>query len=269
MLRLSYIAAIWICLLSASQAHAQTAAPTLRYDLRLDLPLLALGAGTWLAGDVFKDQLAPTACRLCTPNGLDRSARDGVVWSRTGGAALTSDIVGLFTLPSLGLLSAALVSKLGDTQEPFWVDAMIWAEAVGLNAGTNQVVKFSVARRRPFVNERSDMERRAHEDPDDNVSFYSGHTSLAFSSVMAAGTLATLRRRPYALVIFAVGLPLAGLTGYLRMAADRHYLSDVLTGAVMGSAFGVAVPLLHRARKDGPRLSLGPLPGTLALTFRN
>ena len=35
--------------------------------------------------------------------------------------------------------------------------------------------------------------------------------------------------------------------GYLRIAADKHYLSDVLTGALVGSAFGVAMPyFLHR-----------------------
>ena len=45
--------------------------------------------------------------------------------------------------------------------------------------------------------------------------------------------------------MWAAGLTLATLTGYLREAADKHYLSDVLTGAAVGAAVGWAIPYLH------------------------
>ena len=45
--------------------------------------------------------------------------------------------------------------------------------------------------------------------------------------------------------ILAIGLPLAALTGYFRVAAGNHYLTDVLTGAVVGSSLGVLVPKWH------------------------
>jgi len=35
-------------------------------------------------------------------------------------------------------------------------------------------------------------------------------------------------------------------TGSLRMIAEKHYFTDVLTGAAIGGACGVAFPLLHR-----------------------
>ena len=36
-------------------------------------------------------------------------------------------------------------------------------------------------------------------------------------------------------------------TGYLRIAANQHYFTDVLTGAVVGTGVGLAVPYtLHR-----------------------
>ena len=38
--------------------------------------------------------------------------------------------------------------------------------------------------------------------------------------------------------IWISALGLASATGYLRMAADKHYFSDVLTGAVVGSLVG-------------------------------
>ena len=34
----------------------------------------------------------------------------------------------------------------------------------------------------------------------------------------------------------------AAATAYLRIAADRHYASDVTAGAIVGSAIGGAVP---------------------------
>jgi membrane-associated phospholipid phosphatase len=38
----------------------------------------------------------------------------------------------------------------------------------------------------------------------------------------------------------------AGLTGYLRIASDRHYLSDVLMGYLVGATVGTLTPrLLH------------------------
>lgn len=52
-------------------------------------------------------------------------------------------------------------------------------------------------------------------------SFFSGHTALAFS------TLGGPR--------LAIALPLAFGTGGLRIAAGKHYLSDVIVGAAVGA----------------------------------
>jgi membrane-associated phospholipid phosphatase len=41
-----------------------------------------------------------------------------------------------------------------------------------------------------------------------------------------------------------VGGALATGTAYLRIAADRHWLSDVIVGMLTGVAVGIAVPLL-------------------------
>ena len=48
-------------------------------------------------------------------------------------------------------------------------------------------------------------------------------------------------------LVWATSLPVALVTGYLRIAADRHYFTDVLVGAVLGSAIGFVVPFVfHR-----------------------
>lgn len=58
------------------------------------------------------------------------------------------------------------------------------------------------------------------DNPD--FSFYSAHTALAFSAIGGPR--------------LAISLPLAVSTGGLRVAAGKHYLTDVLVGAGVGLA---------------------------------
>ena len=99
---------------------------------------------------------------------------------------------------------------------------------------------------------------------DGNLSFFSGHTSFAFSLAVASGTVASMRGYRAAPAVWGVGLGAAAVTGYLRIAADRHYATDVMTGALVGSALGFAVPyLLHRRgreTREPPRLQFGVAP---------
>ena len=74
-------------------------------------------------------------------------------------------------------------------------------------------------------------------------------------------------------VVWIAGGVLALAASYLRMAADRHYFTDVTVGAVLGTGIGIAVPLLlHRPVKDerraaalrlldGARISTSEIPG--------
>ena len=86
------------------------------------------------------------------------------------------------------------------------------------------------------------------------------------------GTVAQLRGYRGGWLVWVVGLPLAAAVGVMRMGADKHYLSDVLVGAAVGSAFGFALPRLFHGRvdrasaPDAVRLRLVPAPGGLALT---
>jgi membrane-associated phospholipid phosphatase len=77
--------------------------------------------------------------------------------------------------------------------------------------------------------------------------------------------LAQLRDDPAWPWVYGVGFTAAAATGYFRMAADKHWLTDVLTGAVTGTAVGLAVPWLHRRRPDGHALRLSVVPGGVAV----
>jgi membrane-associated phospholipid phosphatase len=56
--------------------------------------------------------------------------------------------------------------------------------------------------------------------------------------------VATMRGRKSAPWLWASGLSLAAVSSWLRIAADRHYLTDVLAGAALGSLMGVSVPVV-------------------------
>jgi membrane-associated phospholipid phosphatase len=59
-----------------------------------------------------------------------------------------------------------------------------------------------------------------------------------------------------------VGLPLAAATGYLRVAADRHYFTDVVGGMLVGAIVGVGIPLLfHRPMSERVVLGSAAVPG--------
>lgn len=210
------------------------------------LGVLALtGIGYVASETVLKPVWAAKACEWCNPPGIDTSVRDALKWNDIKLAARIADLDGYVLAPLFGLGSIWLSSiddHGNDGRIARWLDDGIpIVEALTFAQLAVQTFKFTSARQRPFVHFADPS--RAHET-DDNMSFISGHSALPFSVATAAGMVA--HRRGYQLepVIWAVGFTLAGSTAYLRIAADKHYFTDVLAGSVVGTAFGVAVPLL-------------------------
>ncbi len=234
----------------------------------VSLGVTAFGGAAWIGSELAKGDIVASQCRLCdrtmgadSLNGFDRSARSALRWGDgdVGTANAISNGLGFVGLPLLlGGGLAAFAAKDGAWRK-IPEDLLVVAEATVLAADLNQAVKFSVQRERPFVHVLPVADKGGTSQPsDNNLSFYSGHTTMAFSLATSTAMVATLRGYSLAPVLWAVGLPLAAFTGYLRIAADKHYLSDVLVGAVMGSAFGIVVPWLHRAQV-GRMVTVAPM----------
>lgn len=238
----------------------------LSYDLRIDLPGTgALGAWWLLSEYAFKAQLAPVTCRWCARNGFDdagRALRAGL--SQVKGARTASDLVGIALVPVTMLGADALFTWVGGgTWREGLVDALLIIEAVTVSQALTQGVKFAAGRERPFVTDLVGIEKAFTDAPEDNnLSFFSGHTSLVFSFVAATATIVRARGYRHWWAVLAAGLPLAVTTATLRIVGDKHYLTDVLTGAVFGTLLGFGVPaLFHRPLQAGPvtaELSAGP-----------
>jgi membrane-associated phospholipid phosphatase len=241
----------------ARQVHA------LKFDWTRDGIITGSAAVLWIGSEAFlKKELAPNPCRWCdrdaegrdTLNRLDRWGRGlaGSTQAARDRADSWSNILDFGVLPA-GVLGAQalLVNANGADSRIYFQDAGIILETTMLAAVFNQTVKFIVGRERPFVHQLpEDQKGLVEHASDNNLSFYSGHTNLMFAMVVSAGTVASLRGYDHQGWIWAVGLPLATSVGLLRMGADKHYLTDVATGAVLGSAFGLAVPLLLHGRTD-------------------
>jgi len=79
-------------------------------------------------------------------------------------------------------------------------------------------------------------------DGDDVHAFFSGHAATTFAAVVSTGAIASRRDSNEATWIWIAGLGFATTTSYLRVAADRHFLTDVLAGAAVGAAVGMLMP---------------------------
>ncbi|QSQ27851.1 phosphatase PAP2 family protein [Pyxidicoccus parkwayensis] len=258
------VVAVLLAFAPLSVASAQEDSPRLhelRFDWTRDAIITGTGGILWISSEAFfKDDLAPAHCRWCdrapdgtdTLNRLDRWGRGlaGSTEQSRKRADTWSNILGFAVMPASVLgIQYAVGHGSGMPDRFFGQDATIILESAVLASVANQTVKFIVGRERPFVHQLPEDQKGLTAHPNDNnLSFYSGHTNLAFSLVVSAGTVAALRGYEHQEWIWAVGIPLATSVGLLRMGADKHYLTDVATGALLGSAFGVAVPLLMHGR---------------------
>jgi membrane-associated phospholipid phosphatase len=255
----------------AGPAHADAPAPEpLRYDLRVDVPIAGVAMAGWLTSELLKGQLGAATCRWCdSVPGIDRAARDGLKWQDTERANTISNVTGFALAPLAAVGLTALAAQHDGALGNAGIDTLLIAEATALAVDLNQIVKFSVGRERPFVHALAPADKLLTAHPaDNNASFYSGHTNLVFALAVSSGTVASMRGYRWAPAVWVGGLTVAATTGYLRIAADRHYFTDVALGAAVGSAIGFAVPwLMHRAGSKAPIVTAGVGTAGGALTW--
>ena len=241
------------------------------------------------------------------PNSLDARVSNALYSANgTGGRFLggVPDVAGLYVLPYLpALFYAGETLVLARTGEPThglgfeshdWnPQHRLWAyvEAIGWTALITGITKIAVGRLRPYV--VLDHPQLAGASYDDKLSFFSGHASGTFcaAAFVALDVSRTLRAGPLADAtpaqrwLLGVGVPyltaygVAGLVGVSRIIDQQHWLTDVVTGAVVGTTAAHVAYLVHFDRLGRPRrrlgesalampggLALAPIPGGAALT---
>lgn len=207
--------------------------------LSITLGLGAIWVGT---GSVYKSTFGSPACRWCDPPGFDRSARDALLWNDTDRAKTYSNVSAYVLSPIVGV--SLLVASDHDAGTARLIDDLLpIAETVVITQLLNRFIRYAVQRERP-----PDHFGTSGRDPaeDLNPSFPSGHTTFGFAITTSAGMIAHWRHYKTEPYIWAAGITMSVATGYLRVAADQHYVSDVFVGALVGAGAGLLVPRLMR-----------------------
>lgn len=217
----------------------------------------AFGIGYWLDQD-FRPLIPEEADALDpgTINSLDRPATRN--WSP--GADQASDI----------LVAAELVIPLGlnfghmGSKQPLKVTGM-YLETAALNMSLTYMLKNVFNRARPFVyNDNPDIPMDLKTSRAARKSFPSGHTANAFSSMVFFASVYEKFNTGSSSTgwVWAGCMAAATTTGVLRIAAGKHFTTDVLAGAALGALTGWLVPQLHeiddlaQGKGPGPSITL-------------
>ena len=206
----------------------------------IDVGITTIMGSAYLTAEFgFNAELSPDACRWCRVNGFDASARDALRWNDP---ALAGS--GWVTAP---VATTGLMLLAGGSRgvRRHFDDVVPVLQAAIATSVLQHVMKLAAGRQRPYAHFAAPGTLTASEE--DNVSFWSGHTSLCFSLLVFAGTVASRRGYRLAPVIWTTRLALRVTPGYLRISTDRHYTTDVLVGAAVGSLMGYVWPrFMHR-----------------------
>ena len=228
---------------SSGGAAAQT--PD-RFDARL-VPAGAVLAATLALGAapvLFRSHLPYATCAPCDPSGLPFLDR-GTVGAIRAFPATASDATRWATIAGAAVL--LWVDRRGDGAAAR-EDAAVLFQAVGAAWALTNWGKVLFHRPRPYRYTPDATGPPA--SPDDGLSFPSGHTSAAVAAAAAYWSIeqrlgrAGARRGRIGALMAA-----ASVTGVLRVAARKHFPTDVVAGALLGAAAGWAVPRLYPLRR--------------------
>ena len=238
----------------------------------LTIAFVATGSFFWLASDrLWHDQLAPKECRIiCEPNGVnpfDRIFGHALNWKDHVLPQTISDVASYVAVPLMVVGGLTLSSLVLEHQPENWLDDMlVVAETTVATGLVNRAVALGFGRTRPRIRNLPPGEPVPPGDRQAYQSFFSGHNSEAFSLGLSAAVVASMRHYRIAPWLWGGTIVLGTLIGYMRLAGEDHYVTDVLVGSAVGIAFGIGMPRLHRVKR-GPKIAVAPLRDGAALAL--
>jgi membrane-associated phospholipid phosphatase len=177
------------------------------------------------------------ACGPCDPAtlpGIDRWAVHTV--------SNAADIASGVALLAVGA-GAAYAGLHGTTDQQLRGNFAVFASTAAWTLTSAEWLKAVFRRERPVLYTADASAARA--DRDNYKSFPSSHTALAFAAATSYLVMAERQDLPHrernAWLLYGG----ATLVGALRIAAAKHFPTDVLGGAVLGVGIGWLVPTIH------------------------
>jgi membrane-associated phospholipid phosphatase len=189
---------------------------------------VSIGVGAVIVGGTlwFAQSIGPVPCAPCDPAGVNVFDR-GTIHPVRGGWGVATDVT------VLGVVGGTWIDMARRDQGTAGLRASL--ESVVWSTAVTQVLKVTVRRIRPYM--YADGSELHVQNPDSRQSFPSGHTAAAFA--MATSYFLVMDgvydQRPY--WIFGA----AAFVGVGRVLAGKHWITDVLAGAVIGTATALVV----------------------------
>ena len=125
----------------------------------------------------------------------------------------------------------------------------MYTEAFLLTFGTKELLKNAIIRYRPYMY-MGDIP--AGNEKDYYKSFPSGSTALAFLSAgfLSSTFSAEYPDSPWKIPVIAGIYTLAAGIASFRIISGSHFMTDVLTGAAIGSLYGWLIPVFHKRNNN-------------------
>jgi membrane-associated phospholipid phosphatase len=214
---------------------------------KTDVPISTVGVAANIP-PLFMKKNKPLLTEA-TINGLDKNKIWKVdrfatnYWNTR--SAITSDVL---MITSMALPILLLANR--NTRSEGGKITLMYAETLVLNAGITNLTKEIFKRKRPYnYNPNAPLSKKMESDA--TSSFFSGHTSFSSASTfffakVYADTNPNSKWKP-AVWTGAAVIPLT--TAILRVAAGKHFPTDVLVGYLVGAATGILVPHLHKVNR--------------------
>ena len=241
--------------------------PTYKLSLENDFPV-TLAAGGMFGMGMF------LYSRMDTPETL-KDKDDLLPWDKplsgrySHNADKASDIGSVFAIAPLAVGGIAWYNG-NSTGTEFATFSVMLLQAVGIGNGINLAIRSLEIWPRPYMYAESGEGREKAEDAKAEAcgSFFSGHATAAFT--VATFTDQWFRtvypNSPYKGIMTATAYSLATLESVLRVAAGKHYVTDVVVGALVGTGVSFGILEMHKDRNENFSVWVGP--GVAGVTLR-
>ncbi|MBR6448917.1 MAG: phosphatase PAP2 family protein, partial [Fibrobacter sp.] len=147
----------------------------------------------------------------------------------------------------------------------FGAFTLMFVEAFVLQNALNQIVRSAELWPRPYMYAKSGKGAKKAKDAQAEAygSFYSGHASAAFTVAVFTGEWFSemYPNSGKKSLVWATSLTLAASVAALRVVAGKHYLSDVVVGALVGTGVSLGVLKMHEICKN--KIALWAIPGNI------
>jgi len=175
---------------------------------------------------------------------------------QTGRNEFTDSFTSVFR-PLEEFVPVVLVAGMAGTGYAFDIPKLKAASADALEASLISVVAFAGPTK--FLTGRSRPDK--NQGPVDYRPFNLGSSQPSFTTANAFAVASVISDHFPHPAVSLLSYGLAGIAGLSRIYEDKHWASDVLLGAALGTVVGKAVVKLNEQRRAGSRVSVVPLLG--------